>query len=131
MCAHACGSRRGAERKGEKQCRFHIVSTEPDVGLEPMNHEIMTRAKIKNWMFNRLSHRGTPVIQFFRTIKTTVFVLQLSTKPECDSRSSSYPTYLYQIPDLVHSSQNACRYWDVGNGIFLHFRKRKGIFKLH
>ena len=31
---------------------------EPDVGLKPMNCEIMTGAKIKSRMLNRLSHLG-------------------------------------------------------------------------
>ena len=33
----------GAEREGERiPSRLHAVSTEPNEGLEPMNHEIMT-----------------------------------------------------------------------------------------
>ena len=37
-------SREGAEREGERDfsSRLQTVSTEPDMGLEPMNHEIMT-----------------------------------------------------------------------------------------
>ena len=39
-------SRGGAEREGDTESeagsRLWAVSTEPDVGLEPMNHEIMT-----------------------------------------------------------------------------------------
>ena len=39
-------SREGAEREGDTECeegsRLRAVSTEPDVGLEPTNHEIMT-----------------------------------------------------------------------------------------
>ena len=39
-------SREGAEREGDTEsesgCRLRAVSTEPDDGLEPMNHEIMT-----------------------------------------------------------------------------------------
>ena len=36
----------GAEREGDTEfeagSRLYAVSTEPDVGLKPMNHEIMT-----------------------------------------------------------------------------------------
>ena len=35
---------RGRERQGEREIpsRLHAVSTEPNLGLELMNHEIMT-----------------------------------------------------------------------------------------
>ena len=40
------GREREREREGDTESeagsRLHIVSAEPDVGLEPMNHEIMT-----------------------------------------------------------------------------------------
>ena len=46
----------GAERKGDTELeagsRLYAVSTEPDVGLEPTNHEIMTWAEVgclTNW----------------------------------------------------------------------------------
>ena len=39
-------SREGADREGDTESeagsRLRAVSTEPDVGLEPTNHEIMT-----------------------------------------------------------------------------------------
>ena len=39
-------SRGGAEREGDTECktgsRLHTVSTEPNMGLESMSHEIMT-----------------------------------------------------------------------------------------
>ena len=39
-------SRGGAKREGDTEseagCRFQAVSMEPDTGLEPTNHEIMT-----------------------------------------------------------------------------------------
>ena len=39
-------SRGGAEREGDTESeagsRLHVVSTEPDVGLDPANWEIMT-----------------------------------------------------------------------------------------
>ena len=41
VCAHA--SERGAEREGERiPSRLCTISVEPDVGLEPMNREIVT-----------------------------------------------------------------------------------------
>ena len=41
--------RRGAEGDGERESQAgSAVSTEPDVGLGPMNHEIMTWAEIKS-----------------------------------------------------------------------------------
>ena len=43
-------SREGAERGGdtepEADSRLRAISTEPDAGLEPMNREIMTQAKV-------------------------------------------------------------------------------------
>ena len=41
---------------------LHADSTEPDLELDLMNHEIMTWAKTKSWMFNRLSHPGAPLV---------------------------------------------------------------------
>ena len=40
------------------------VSTEPDVGLELTNHEIMTGAKVKSQTLNRMSHPSAPTQQF-------------------------------------------------------------------
>ena len=43
MCA--CRNGRGREREREREkipSRLHAVSTEPDVGLELRNHEIVT-----------------------------------------------------------------------------------------
>ena len=58
--------RGGAEREGERiPSRLRIVSAEPDVGLEPTNCEIMTRAKIKSQMLDRLSHPGVPELGYF------------------------------------------------------------------
>ena len=43
-------SGKGAEREGERiQSRLDTVCTEPDTGLDPMTHEIVTRAKIESW----------------------------------------------------------------------------------
>ena len=48
---------RGRERISN---RLHAVSTEPYVGLDPMNHEIMTQAEINSWILNPMSHAGAP-----------------------------------------------------------------------
>ena len=39
-----------------------MASTEPDVGLELTNCEMVTWAEVKSQMFNQLSHPGAPVI---------------------------------------------------------------------
>ena len=55
----------GVKREREKENgreRIHTVSTGPNVGFDLMNCEIMTWAEIKSWMFNSLSHPGTPLI---------------------------------------------------------------------
>ena len=43
----------GAEREGDTESeagsRLQAVSTEPDPGLKPMNHKIMTWAKVEHW----------------------------------------------------------------------------------
>ena len=52
-----CASRGGAEREGDTESeagsRFRAVSTEPDTGLEPWNHD-PRRSGMLNW----LSHPG-------------------------------------------------------------------------
>ena len=49
------------ERERERiSSRLCIVSTEPNAGLESMNHVIMTWAKTKSQMFNQLRHPGAP-----------------------------------------------------------------------
>ena len=56
---------RQREREGERESQaknLFTQSTEPDVVLEPMNCEIMTRAEVKSQMLNRLSHPGAPGI---------------------------------------------------------------------
>ena len=55
--AHVQPSREEAERIAS---RFHTVSTEPNMGLNVMNCEIMI-AKIKNLMLNQLSQLGAPI----------------------------------------------------------------------
>ena len=51
---------KGAERKGRKRIpsKLPTVGTEPDVGLQLMNLEIMTQAEIKSWTLNQLSYPG-------------------------------------------------------------------------
>ena len=52
---------RGRERERGKERiprRLHAVGSEPDVGLDPTNREIVTGAQIRSQMLNRLSHPG-------------------------------------------------------------------------
>ena len=76
VCVHACKSGRGREHERERETdrqkqrrkipsRLCIVSTEPNLGLELMNREIMTSAKIKSWLLNRLRHPGAPAFKSF------------------------------------------------------------------
>ena len=65
-------SRGGAEREGERErererapSRFHAASRQPNSGLPLANCEIMTGAKIKTQMLNRLSHPGAPVCALY------------------------------------------------------------------
>ena len=60
------GQREGegeGERENPKQA--HAVSAEPNTGLDAPNHEIMTRAKTKNWMLNLPSHPGILVYPLY------------------------------------------------------------------
>ena len=63
MHTHVCEWGKGQQGRGEREgipSRLPTVSTEPDVGLDLTNCEIMTRAEIKSQMLNRLSHPDTP-----------------------------------------------------------------------
>ena len=52
---HGRGKERGRKRIPS---RLSAVSTEPNIGLDPMNHEIMTWAEIKSWTLYWLSRPG-------------------------------------------------------------------------
>ena len=55
-----------AQRESERESQAaSALSTEPNVGLEPTNCEIMTRAKTKSRMLNCLSHPGAPKVTFW------------------------------------------------------------------
>ena len=60
----------GGEERGRARIpsRLHAVSTEPDVELELMNCEIITRPEIQSWMLNRLSPSGAPQVSFLNAI---------------------------------------------------------------
>ena len=51
---------RGRQRGERIPSRLYAVSTEPDVGLDPTNYEIMIWVKIKSGTLNLLSHPGAP-----------------------------------------------------------------------
>ena len=55
------GRERGRKRIPSSVC---AVSAEPNVGLELMNHEIMTSATIKSLILNWLSLPGAPILKF-------------------------------------------------------------------
>ena len=56
----------GERQRGRKRIprRLHAVTAEPHTGLKLTNHEIMTGAKTKSRMLNRLSHPAIPVFLF-------------------------------------------------------------------
>ena len=58
----ACTSEQGRGRKRRKRIpsRLHTVRAEPDTGLDPVNLETVTEAKIKSQTLNGLSHPRTP-----------------------------------------------------------------------
>ena len=59
-------SGRRAEREREILSRLYTVSTEPNTGLDFMNHEITTWAKTRSQSLNQLNHPGAPVGERFR-----------------------------------------------------------------
>ena len=50
----------GAERERERESRAELRRELEPTGLEPTNREIMTRAEIKSWTLDRLSHPAPP-----------------------------------------------------------------------
>ena len=60
-------SKGGAEREGDTESeagsKLRAVSSEPDVGLKPMNREITTRAQVRR--STGLSHPGATVCKAF------------------------------------------------------------------
>ena len=50
--------------------RLRAVSAEPEAGLDPMNHEIMTWAEMKSQILNWLSHPSAPRIHGFNSYFT-------------------------------------------------------------
>ena len=86
----------GAENERERvPSRFCTVSEEPEVGLSLMNHEIMTWARIKNWMLNQLSHPGAP-----QPLLLTMMILTSTYLPE---RFVSSP-FCFSITTLDNST---------------------------
>ena len=51
----------GGGAEGENLQADTPLSTEPDVGLSLMTHEMMTWAETKSQMVNRLSYLGAPI----------------------------------------------------------------------
>ena len=77
----------GAEREGDTESeagfRFWAVSTEPDAGLEPTNHEMVTWAKV-----GRLTHWATQAPLFF-FIFFNVFIYFLDRERQSMSRGGA------------------------------------------
>ena len=61
---HEQGRGREGDPESEAGSRLQAVGTEPDMGLELTNREIMTRAEVGRSI--RLSHPGTPVSAVFK-----------------------------------------------------------------
>ena len=57
------------------------LSEKPNVGLDPMTHEIMTWAKINSWKFSHLSHWVPLKDFFFPSFYLFNLYTQLGTKP--------------------------------------------------
>ena len=52
---------RGRERGGERiPSRLCTDNSKPDAGIDPTDRKVMTGGEIKSWVFDRLSHPGTP-----------------------------------------------------------------------
>ena len=64
------------ERRERIPSRLYTVSIEPDMGFDPMNHEIMIWAKIKSQTINWVSHQGSP--PFFFLLKASPLTEQKS-----------------------------------------------------
>ena len=64
------GAGGGAERERSKRIpsKLCAFSAESDTGLDPMNHEIMHWAKIKNQILSRLNHPSNSGMDFFSFI---------------------------------------------------------------
>ena len=95
-----CMSRGGAEREGERIPRRPCtVNAEPDAGLKPTHHEIMTRAQIKSQMLIQLSNPGAR-----RLSKTSFWGTQLAQSVEHTTLHlrvvSSSPTLGLEITSL-------------------------------
>ena len=76
----------GAERGGQRiPSRLCADSSEPDVGLELRNREIVTQAKVRQTL-NQLSHPGAPVHESSKTLR--MFRLEKATMREDQGLSS-------------------------------------------
>ena len=62
---------RQGSTESEAGSRLQAVSTEPEVGLELLNHEIMTQTKSQRLNPKWVSHPGTPNALIFSSAKQT------------------------------------------------------------
>ena len=63
---------REAKVQREKPKQTLVISTDPDAGLDPTNHEIMIWAAIKSRILNPLSHPGALRIDFYTYLTVKV-----------------------------------------------------------
>ena len=91
---------RRAEREGDRIPRR--LSVEPDVGLESMNHEIMTWAETKNWMLNQFSHPGAPNYTVLTKDRSVDFNNTIDQVDRTDMYRTFYSTTVEYISSQVH-----------------------------
>ena len=98
--AHAHDQGRGRNRGGERvPSGLCAVSAEPDAELDIMVSEITTRAKIKIWMLNQLSHPDSPMMFLFKNHFQNA-ILNKRAKPTRKSKETLYNKNL--LPKISH-----------------------------
>ena len=112
-------SGRGREREGERiSSRLHTVSTELNVGLNPTNYEIRTRAKIKSWALNLLSHPGTRIAGLLKqALPCGMFFLAMSFSPpqvlqEHDFTRGVAPYYRHSPVLCIYRMAGTCQQYE-------------------
>ena len=98
----ACVSREG-QRERERDripSRLCAVIAEPDMGLDPMNHEIMTWAETNSGMLNCLSHQGTPGV-LVHTYTYPLIIFKIQGFQETLSPSQARSGFLLCVPQIA------------------------------
>ena len=110
---------RERERERESQAVF-MLSSEPNTGLKPKNHEIMTWAEIKSQTLNRLSHPDAPNVpfkEFWKTIQMQGIVWMYLWDICWPTACFSTGIYLQWFPmagmfPSLHPLPTQARYWE-------------------